>query len=274
MPPAETTPVRGEAALAVRAPDGRRAVIVSDLHIGLGAVPGRARGPPEADAADLAERLVRVVRSERSNLLIVAGDAKHPIVGTPGPLRPVVFDFFATLLDAGLDVELVPGNHDAGLVPHLPREVQVAPAAGVVRLGVGIFHGHRWPSEEVLAAGQVVVGHLHPGVRLAPTASDVQTKVRCWLRARRARPPSRGRRGEDAISAKEVIVLPAFNPIAGTEALNRERPQRGRTFLVRRFLAGSDARAYLLDGTDLGGIVTPGLSARPSRAPRGPPRGR
>lgn len=49
-----------------------------------------------------------------------------------------------------------------------------------------------------------------------------------------------------------MIVLPAYNPLAGTEALNRQRPARGRTFLYHRFLSQGSARAYLLDGTDLG----------------------
>ncbi|HZY70303.1 MAG TPA: metallophosphoesterase [Thermoplasmata archaeon] len=274
MERARTAPVPGEAALLLRGSRGARTLVVSDLHLGLGAVPGRPRGPPEGDAADLADRLVQAARSAGSDGVIVAGDAKHPIVGTPGPLRPVVFDFFATLLDGGLRVELVLGNHDAGIVPHLPREVRVAPAEGVVRHGVGIFHGHRWPSEEVLAQRLVVVGHLHPGVRLAPTESETQAKVRCWVRARRPSPVLARPRERRSIAVREVIVLPAFNPIAGTEALNRDRPQRGRTFLVRRFLAGSDARAYLLDGTDLGGVIRMGLSVPPTPTPGGARPGR
>ncbi|MGI0068494.1 MAG: hypothetical protein ACREB9_08865, partial [Thermoplasmata archaeon] len=62
------------------------------------------------------------------------------------------------------------------------------------------------------------------------------------------------------------VVLPAYNPVAGTEALNRERPGRGRSFLYRRFLAHGTVRAYLLDGTDVGSIRLP----RP--APRGQSR--
>ncbi|HYA54318.1 MAG TPA: hypothetical protein VEG42_01785, partial [Thermoplasmata archaeon] len=60
------------------------------------------------------------------------------------------------------------------------------------------------------------------------------------------------RRRHAEIAAREVVILPAFNPIAGTEALNRERPARGRSFLYRRFLTRGVVRAYLLDGTDLG----------------------
>jgi len=189
---------------------------------------------------------------------------KHPIVGTPPPLRPVVFDFFATLLDAGIVPEVVLGNHDVGLVRHLPREVVVHPSTGAVRNGIGVFHGHRWPSPAVLDRGTIVVGHLHPGFRFAPTAEAPVDKRRCWVRVefdatRRALRPN----GRPA-KAREMIVVPAFHPLAGTESLNRERPERGRSFLYQRFLARGRARAYLLDGTDLGPLPMP---SRP--APRG-----
>jgi metallophosphoesterase superfamily enzyme len=208
--------------------------------------------------------------------VVIAGDAKHPIVGTPPSLRPVVFDFFAELLREGLTVELVLGNHDIGIVRHLPREVRVHPATGLVRGGVGIFHGHRWPSSAVLRAPALVAGHLHPGFRLAPTAEDPEGKRRCWVRVERSpgrtKPPRRRRPIEP--SAREIVILPAFNPIAGTEALNREKPARGRSFLYRRFLSPGVARAYLLDGTDLGVLTTEPEPARRSQGAGRSPSGR
>jgi uncharacterized protein len=199
---------------------------------------------------------------------------KHPIVGTPPYLRPVVFDFFSELLAADLEVEIVLGNHDVGLVPHLPREVEVHPSSGTVRAGVGIAHGHRWPSDPVLGARLLVTGHLHPGVRLAPTSEAPGGKHRCWVRARLPRPPASGRGPRPSPRPREVIVLPAFNPIAGAEALNRERPGRSRSFLYRNLLAGSEARAYLLDGTDLGPLPMPPAPRASTAARRRAPRGR
>jgi metallophosphoesterase superfamily enzyme len=132
---------------------------------------------------------------------------------------------------------------------------------------VGIFHGHCWPSNRVLRAPRLVVGHLHPGFRLAPSPDDAEGKRRCWVRLELP-PPSarpRRRRRHSVVRASELIVLPAFNPLAGVEALNRERPARGRTFLYGRFLSQGVARAYLLDGTDLGPLTLP----RPPRRLRG-----
>ncbi|HKS59500.1 MAG TPA: hypothetical protein VJS68_01835, partial [Thermoplasmata archaeon] len=190
---------------------------------------------------------------------------KEPIVGTPPNLRAPIFEFFSTILREGISVDLVLGNHDVGLVRHLPREVRVHPAEGLSRYGVGMFHGHRWPGEHLRGARTLLAGHLHPGVRLAATGSGEGGKRPCWVRVRFPRQvrknPARGSGG--GYAAQELVVLPPFNPIAGTEALNRERPSRGRSFLYREFLCRGRRRAYLLDGTDLGDVLMTGPSPRP-----------
>jgi uncharacterized protein len=250
-------PVPNAPALTFRpSPRGRPIVLVADVHLGLASGPEIPLGPPGASAPELAEQLLRICRQASARRLIVAGDAKHPIVGVPPWLRPVVFDFFASLLDASITPEIVLGNHDVGLVRHLPREVVVHPPEGAVVAGLGIFHGHRWPSGKVLSARTLVAGHLHPGFRFAPTADAPDGKRKAWVRV--AFEPNVGVVGPDRrrSRARELIVLPAFHPLAGTESLNRERPERGRSFLYGRFLARGEPRAYLLDGTDLGPIVT------------------
>ena len=263
---AELAPIPEHPALDLRWPSGAAStVVVADLHLGLGAPEVGRGGPSEALARAMAHDLVAIGQERRAAGFLVVGDVKHPIVGVPRALRPVVFDFFSTLLAEGFSVEVILGNHDVGLAAALPREVIVHGPAGIVRGGAGFFHGHRWPSNRVLRARRLVVGHLHPGYRFAPTAATPAAKERCWVRAERPPPPrSKRRRRRPVVAAEEVIVLPAFNPLAGAESLNRERPARGRSFLVARFLAGGSSRAYLLDGTDLGEVLN-----RPAR-PRGP----
>ncbi len=139
-------------------------------------------GPPEGSAERMATELGDLAKELGARRLVIAGDVKHPIVGTPPPLRPVVFGFFSSLLARGVRVELVLGNHDVGLVPYLPREVRVHSAEGAVRDSVGIFHGHCWPERRVLRAPMLVTGHLHPGFRFAPTPDQPSGKRRCWVR--------------------------------------------------------------------------------------------
>lgn len=270
--PAELDPIPGAPVLELRSErSDRPTLLIADLHLGLGGLSPRVGRSDDTLARDLAFELVAIGGRRNAGGFIVLGDVKHPIVGVPGPLRTVIFDFFSTLLSEGFRAEVVLGNHDVGLARVLPKEVKVHPAAGIVRDGVGLFHGHRWPSRSVLSASTLVMGHLHPGFRFAPTSDAPAGKLRCWVRAERTPdPPRSGPRGRRRIAAGQVVVLPAFNPIAGAEALNRERPARGRSFLVRRFLGGTRPRAYLLDGTDLGEVLSPDAPG-PRRAHRGAP---
>jgi uncharacterized protein len=269
---AELRPVPDAPALLVTPDDvpGDPWLAIADLHLGLAAVDHRRGLPAATTARAMAEELLRLCRATGARRVLVAGDVKHPVTGTPRVLRPEIFRFFATVLEGRVPIEVVLGNHDPGLVPWLPKEVVVHRASGIVRDGVGVFHGHRWPSQRVLNAPRLVVGHLHPGVRLAPSPDRGGGKERCWVRVAFdpvALRPRRRRR--HVLRARELIVLPAFNPLAGAEALNRERPRRGRSFLFQRFLARGTTRAYLLDGTDLGPIPTtaPPATAAPRQAP-------
>ncbi|MCI4320864.1 MAG: metallophosphoesterase [Thermoplasmata archaeon] len=265
MRTARVAPVPDSPALLVTPGHGEdRWLIVADLHLGLGEGEQSLPAPPEGSPERLANALRDLAIRTGASRIVIAGDVKHPIVGTPRALRPAIFRFFADLLEAGVAMDVVLGNHDVGLVPHLPREVAVYAAAGMVRDGVGVFHGHRWPSQEVLRAGRLVAGHLHPGYRFASVGESASGKLPCWVRV--AYPPLPKGDRPRAFRAEELIVLPAFHPLAGREALNREKPRRGRSFLFRRFLAEGLPRAYLLDGTDVGPIATP-----PRARPRGSP---
>ncbi len=258
--PGTVRPVVDHPALLLepRAREMPRRLIVADLHLGLGGEEPRRGVPAETSAREMAEEILGIARREATEHLLIAGDVKHPIVGTPRPLRPVLFDFFSQLLGDGLVVDLVPGNHDVGITPWLPREVTVHPAAGIVVDGVGVFHGHCWPSARVLRSPRLVAGHLHPGIRLAPSAERPTGKEKCWLRVSVKAGRASGKIRPSPVKAQEVVLLPAFNPLAGTESLNREKPRRGRSFLFRRFVRLGEARAYLLDGTDLGSLATIG----------------
>ena len=137
-------PVRGAAALRWDTRDGR-ALLVADLHVGLGDPRGRGTGLSERGAAAMAEELIGLAEREGARRILVAGDLKHPIVGAPGRVGPLLFEFASRVLSDGLAFEVVLGNHDVGLERHLPREVEVHGAGGLLREGVGVFHGHRWP---------------------------------------------------------------------------------------------------------------------------------
>ncbi len=252
-------PIRGTPLLRVGSRDPT--LVAADIHIGLSWTSPRGANPPQGDPLELAERLLHGLAESRGSALLIVGDVKDPIAPTPWFVRRQVREFFQRLLDEGIRVEVVPGNHDAGLSRMVPEGVVIHPMSGLLRGTVGYFHGHAWPSREILERASVLVtGHLHPGFRLAPSEARSRTgKEPCWIRVRcppAATPPKGARRiRHPPPRAREIVVLPAFNPLCAGEALNREAPHRGRRFLVRHFLSRGEARAYLLDGTDLGPLT-------------------
>lgn len=248
-------PVPGAPLLLVRA--GEPLLVASDVHLGLALPTPRAPRSEAGSAPRLASGLLEASKRTGARRVLLLGDVKDPIRGLPRHIRSEVDEFFGRLLVGGLSVEVVLGNHDVGLTRALPAAVSVHPADGLLREGVGYFHGHAWPSRAILRrAGVLVAGHLHPGFRLAPSPERARTgKEPCWVRTlmRPLTPAERRRKGQHPPPrAREMIVLPAYNPLCASEALNREEPRRGHRFLVRRFLARGVSRAYLLDGTDLG----------------------
>jgi metallophosphoesterase superfamily enzyme len=269
VPAAKLRPIPGHPILQVVPPDekGGGLLIVADAHLGLGSYRPGLPTPPGAQAETIADELLAVATRVRARGLVLAGDVKQPIVGQSPPLRRELFDFFSTLLATGLSVDVVPGNHDVGLARALPREVRLAPVGGLRVANVGIFHGHAWPSNGVLRSTVLVAGHLHPGFRLAPSSAGGGGKSRCWLRTEFSPPPpGRRRRRHGPVLARELIVLPALNPVTGTESLNRFAPARYRSFLWKRFVLRGTSRAYLLDGTDLGPLTIPPSGTTGSRS--------
>ena len=253
--PAAVAPVRGEAVLRVE--EDPPLLVVSDLHLGLGLRAGQEPRPYVATAEGLAERFLAIAHRERAGRLLLLGDVKHHIRGVPRPVRLEVEEFFGRLEEAAIEMEVVLGNHDAGLPRAFPPEVTVHGAKGLLRRGNGYFHGHTWPSRRLLLGAQcLVMGHLHPGYRFAlPRDLEGSGKERIWVRTTFPPSPAGGRKVRHPVPrARTALVLPAFNPLCANESLNRSEPSRGRKFLVRRFLLRGESRAYLLDGTDLGEI--------------------
>jgi metallophosphoesterase superfamily enzyme len=230
--------------------------VAADVHVGLARQEGHTGELKAGSPVSLAEAILEGVRITRSRRVLLLGDVKEPILGAPWHVRGEVKEFFASLLGAGVVVEVCQGNHDVGLARMAPQEVIFHPSGGVAFGPTGLFHGHAWPSVDILKRSSIfAAGHLHPGIRLAAE------KVRCWVRVRYPEKGALGSRtgkppvGIPGPRATEAIVIPALNPLCACESLNQNMPRRGRSFLVRRFLLPGEARAYLLDGTDVGRLA-------------------
>lgn len=243
-------PLPGEPA-AVAHLDSERALVVADVHCGIEAALRYERGVELASNADVRrERLLSLLDQTGAGRLVVLGDFGHRIGNPKGDER----DEIATLIDAVTDrvaLTLVPGNHDGGVADAFGDRIDVTPGTGI-RLGtVGFLHGHTWPSEDVLAAETVCIGHEHPAVKLTDSVGGSRVE-QAWLRGSLDRDVFAEGLGVDADALvwhdPELVVFPAFNDRSGGTWINVQDD------FLAPFLPDGLARGetYLLDGTRLG----------------------
>jgi putative SbcD/Mre11-related phosphoesterase len=168
--------------------------------------------------------------------LVVNGDIVDPIF-RKWRLRWRLHDFVKGM--ECKDVHLVKGNHDAKIEEIVPLGARLHQSGGA-RLGdIGMCHGHRRPSPQVLAARTVVISHSHPVVALRDEIG-IALREPCWLRWK-----GKGR---------DLVVLPPFNPFMGGHPVNSG--SRRPSIVFEQLHADFErCEVYLLDGTHLGKVV-------------------
>ena len=185
----------------------RKILVVADIHVGIGYV--------DRSILDELKRLYELTGADE---LVIAGDFKHSLSA-----RGVEVRLFQELRET-LPVTLVRGNHDGGI--EAVRELKIGK--------VGIIHGHIKPGEGLEDCKLLIAGHAHPAVLIRHGAGGIKERV--WLE------------GECEMQGvkRDVIVMPAFNELCASTAVNVEKPPG--IFDVRDF------HATMLDGTYLGRV--------------------
>lgn len=123
-------------------------------------------------------------------------------------------------------------------------------------VGLGLCHGHAWPSAEVMAQPVVAMGHNHPAILLPAGLPGENHLLQCWVRApfndtaRKRYPEARG----------QLLIMPAFVEKAG-RPVNRPWSRKGGTgtrglgpLLANSFIDWDPAIVTTLDGVELGSV--------------------
>ncbi|MBD3398160.1 hypothetical protein GF412_03140 [Candidatus Micrarchaeota archaeon] len=211
------------------------AVIISDLHLGMEASLFE-RGVRASDVSEkLADKTIDVLEETGKKKLIVLGDVKEKVVGVPWEMKK----YFEGLEGQG-EIIVVKGNHDGG-IEKVPG-IEVIGAGGFVYRKLGLFHGHAWPSEEVMGCGTVIMGHNHPQAKLAGEWKPVWVEARPEKKNIEKKYPGYNKR-------IKLILMPSFNPLLGTNIVKSE----GLGPVLRNKLFKlNTAIVYTLGGTKIG----------------------
>jgi putative SbcD/Mre11-related phosphoesterase len=243
-PSVDIEPVADSPSLLVR---GRKKwICIADLHIGIEAELAAGGFKVPSQTPKMLSALEKL--STLGTNLLVLGDVKHriPYVGRreDRELRP----FLARIQELFSRTVVVAGNHDGGLSDVLPSAFEAFPGKGVQVESVGAFHGHVWPSEEIMGLKKIVMGHVHPSV-LLPDSSGHTMNEKCWVRAKLSKATVLERYRS---CPAELVIVPAFNPLITGTPVNTQRGTMLGPMFRNNLVERSDMRVYLLDGTALG----------------------
>lgn len=224
----------------------RKWICVADLHLGLEVQLRRAGFNIPSQTPKMLSSLEEL--SRMGDNLIILGDVKHRIPTVSYREDREIPPFLEKLLNDFADITIVAGNHDGGLVEILPNGVESMAGHGTIIEGIGAFHGHVWPSRQVMECDRIVMGHIHPSVQLVDSLGS-KSNEKCWVRGKLRR---RLVLEKYDSCPSELIVVPAFNPLLTGTPINRAAGSRLGPLFRNRIVNERSLRVYLLDGTNLG----------------------
>jgi uncharacterized protein len=248
-------------------------LLIADPHIGWETALQQKGIHVPSQTPKLLGKLLSLISKVKPDRLVIVGDVKYTVVSREFGEWQDIPDFFHKLESAVGAISVVRGNHDANLEPMLTEKIKLLPASGAVIGDVGVFHGHKWPSPELLSCKTLVMGHLHPVVVFRDPAGfkltrQVWMKVACNTEmltrvllqknnVKIAGSPQETLWEQYKIKPKssELFIMPSFNDFLGGRPINEAR--LGDESLIGPVLRSEavdvgNSEIFMLDGTYLG----------------------
>ena len=253
----EINPIINEPALVVS--NTEKTLVIADIHLGIEwdlyksgfSIPSRM----EQHIKHIHEYMEQIT----PNRIILLGDIKHNIPGISWQERDEIPHFLETIAQYA-PIDIFPGNHDGNIDFLLPKKVDITlhSSKGAVLDGVGYFHGHTWPDPKLLGAKYIITAHNHPIIRFTDSLGYatvepvwIRTGLKCDIFAQHFRSIDFSKEG--IWGDPKIFIMPAFNELCGGVAFNESLHEDllGPLFSSQGFDL-DNAKAYLLDGTNLG----------------------
>lgn len=239
----ELQPIIEEPALLVKE---KKILVIADLHIGIESELHESGLQVPSQTKLMEQRLISILTTYAVDDIVLLGDIKHTIPSSTFQERTDVKNFLDVICSFGT-LHVLPGNHDGNIDRFLIPSIQLHPSDGFVFDDIGFTHGHRRPSAEVMSCDNVIIGHTHPTVMLTDRLG-YRTFEQCWLRGTPY--PNTLQEKYPNSPTKQIILMPAFNPLCGGIAVNRD-PLLGP---FGSLIDIDNAELYLLDGSSLGKV--------------------
>lgn len=254
----------GDDAALVLETGGKRALIVSDLHLGYESELAREGIFFPNQLPNILERLLRLLDRHKVDALVLLGDVKHRVVGVSWRESRQVTELLRVMRERVDEILITPGNHDAGIMSLAEGMASVVSGRGVRFGDAWLLHGHCWPPVQAAETRLLIIGHTHPVVGLARGPGS-RRKVYLAMKASKPRVArmlaekvgrEAGLEGRLRGGFVRLLVMPHFNnALQGVELSQLVGSGRGVSPLLRAgVFSVSDASILLLDGARLGGV--------------------
>ena len=255
-----------------------RALVVSDLHLGWERLLSQRGVHIPSQTPKIKNMLLKIINETKPTQLIMLGDIKDAITKVSMEEWKDIPEFFEEIQEKVSEIQVILGNHDGNLEPLLPETIKIVPSPGTRFGDVGLFHGHAWPSPELLECRNLVTGHVHPtiairdpmGLRItrqvfikAPCNSEQLAKSILNYLSTKVGAKVSGVLNEQhkvQLRVEQLFILPSFNQFLGGRQINEKRrtKKRADAYIGPILRSGcmniDDAEVYLLDGTFLGTV--------------------
>jgi hypothetical protein len=217
------------------------ALVVADLHMGVeNELRSQGLRVP-SQRVNMERRLLGLIEKTNVKRVVILGDLKHSIPKASWQEYAEVPQLIHAL-EARAELVVVKGNHDASIERLLPStEVVDSLVIGDVLL----VHGHM--RAKSLDFTRIVLAHNHPAVEFVDELGG-RMREKVWLELE-FREEALLKLGLER--SPRITVMPAFNELI--EGVPFNSVTQGQGPLLREELVDlGEARAYLLDGTELG----------------------
>ena len=251
--------------------DGFTLLVVADLHLGFESELLKRKGVAfPMQHPMILKRLTTLIEKYEVEMLCILGDVKHTLGADCQYNWESVPEFLMALQNI-VELYVIPGNHDGDLEALMPRNMKLENVRGRIienaSTSVGLFHGHAWPSSELLSAKMFIIGHNHPTLHRykmvsAPNTGRPQRKrfggiVPIVIKSRLDKNCVRQYIGSDVVQNDRfgtLISLPSFNELLAGIAVNRSESKLSGPIFEKKCVNFLSSEVYSIDEIYLGTV--------------------
>lgn len=229
----------------------KRMLVIADVQIGLEHElykKGIFIQPQVDKFLKILDHLIKITKVKN---LVILGDLKHKVPGISLRETKQLPRFFEHLMKK-VKIIFVKGNHDTDLEGLIPKEVETYGSHGV-RIGeYGFFHGHGWPSKDLVGCDYLFMGHLQPGIEFRDDFG-YRNIEQVWVKGRLDGKLVAKKYKVEKTGELNFVIVPAFNSLLGSAIINRiDKKDYDGILASHKIFNMNNSRIFLLDGTDLG----------------------